>query len=99
MSKLEEMVNVGTLFAFFLVSAGVIVQRRTRPDLDRGFKAPFVPALPIVSIVACLWVMVNLTGLTWIRFVLWMAIGIAVYAFYGYRHSVLGRRQAESATT
>lgn len=52
MSKLEEMVNVGTLFAFFLVSAGVIVLRRTCPDLDRGFKAPFVPALPIVSIVA-----------------------------------------------
>ena len=97
MSKLEEMVNVGTLFAFVLVSAGVIVLRRTRPDLERGFKAPFVPALPILSIAACLWLMINLTGLTWIRFAVWMAIGIAVYALYGYRHSVLGRRQAESA--
>ncbi|MGI9123734.1 MAG: amino acid permease [Mycobacterium sp.] len=94
MSKLEEMVNVGTLFAFILVSAGVIILRRTRPDLNRGFKAPLVPALPILSIVACLWLMLNLTALTWVRFVVWMVIGIAVYALYGYRHSVLGRRLA-----
>ncbi len=101
MSKLEEMVNVGTLFAFVLVSAGVIVLRRTRPDLQRGFKAPFVPALPILSIAACLWLMINLTGLTWIRFAVWMAIGVAVYAVYGYRHSVLGQREAavQDATT
>ena len=94
MSKLEEMVNVGTLFAFVLVSAGVIILRRSRPDLTRGFRAPFVPALPILSIAACLWLMVNLTVLTWIRFVIWMVIGIAVYAFYGYRKSVLGQRLA-----
>ena len=98
MSKLEEMVNVGTLFAFVLVSAGVIILRRTRPDLNRGFRAPFVPALPILSILACLWLMLNLTALTWIRFVVWMAIGIAVYALYGYRHSVLGRRLAADAS-
>lgn len=97
MSKLEEMVNVGTLFAFVLVSAGVIILRRTRPDLNRGFRAPFVPALPILSILACLWLMLNLTALTWIRFVVWMVIGIAVYALYGYRHSVLGQRQAAGA--
>ena len=97
MSRLEEMVNVGTLFAFVLVSAGVIVLRRTRPDLNRGFRAPFVPALPILSILACLWLMLNLTALTWIRFVIWMVIGIAVYALYGYRHSVLGRRLAAEA--
>ena len=94
MSKLEEMVNVGTLFAFVLVSAGVIVLRRTRPDLTRGFRAPFVPALPILSIAACLWLMLNLTALTWIRFVIWMVVGIVVYALYGYRHSVLGQRLA-----
>ena len=66
--KLEEMVNIGTLFAFVLVSAGVIVLRRTRPDLERGFRAPGVPLLPIAAIVACVWLMLNLTGLTWIRF-------------------------------
>ena len=97
MGKLEEMVNVGTLFAFILVSAGVIVLRRTRPDLHRGFRAPFVPVLPIASIVACVWLMLNLTALTWIRFVVWMAIGVAFYALYGYRHSVLGRRSAAGA--
>jgi APA family basic amino acid/polyamine antiporter len=92
--RLEEMVNVGTLFAFVLVSAGVIVLRRTRPDLKRGFRAPWVPALPIVSIIACVWLMLNLTGLTWIRFGVWMAIGIVVYLVYGRRHSVLGGREA-----
>ena len=88
-SKLEEMVNVGTLFAFVLVSAGVIILRRTRPDLQRGFTAPFVPVLPILSIAACLWLMINLTVLTWLRFVIWMIIGIVIYALYGYRHSRL----------
>jgi APA family basic amino acid/polyamine antiporter len=91
--KLEEMVNIGTLFAFVLVSAGVIVLRRTRPDLPRGFRAPWVPVLPIASILACLWLMLNLTGLTWIRFLIWMAIGVLVYVFYGRRHSVLDQRE------
>lgn len=94
MSKLEEMVNVGTLFAFVLVSAGVIVLRRTRPDLPRGFRVPWVPLLPIASVVACLWLMLNLTGLTWIRFGVWMAVGIAIYVGYGRRHSVLASRAA-----
>lgn len=91
--KLEEMVNIGTLFAFVLVSAGVIVLRRTRPDLERGFKAPLVPILPIAAIIACVWLMLNLTGLTWIRFLIWMAIGVVIYFVYGRRHSLLGRRE------
>ncbi|KUH93804.1 amino acid permease [Mycobacterium sp. IS-3022] len=96
MDKLEEMVNIGTLFAFVLVSAGVIVLRRTRPDLERGFRAPGVPWLPIASIVACVWLMLNLTALTWIRFLVWMAIGVILYFVYGRRHSVLGRRETEA---
>lgn len=92
MGRLEEMVNIGTLFAFVLVSAGVIVLRRTRPDLKRGFRVPWVPVLPIAAILACLWLMLNLTGLTWIRFLLWMVIGVVVYAVYGRRHSVLANR-------
>ncbi|MDT5046314.1 MAG: basic amino acid/polyamine antiporter, family, partial [Mycobacterium sp.] len=87
--KLEEMVNVGTLFAFLLVSAGVIVLRRTRPDLPRGFRAPWVPLLPVASVCACLWLMVNLTVITWVRFGVWMVVGIAIYLGYGRRHSVL----------
>ncbi|RAV07439.1 amino acid permease [Mycolicibacterium sp. GF69] len=97
--KLEEMVNIGTLFAFVLVSAGVIVLRRTRPDLERGFRAPAVPWLPIASIVACVWLMLNLTALTWIRFLAWMAIGVVLYFVYGRRHSVLGRRESSAIST
>jgi APA family basic amino acid/polyamine antiporter len=92
--KLEEMVNVGTLFAFILVSAGVIVLRRTRPDLKRGFRVPWVPLVPILSIAACLWLMLNLTALTWIRFLIWMALGVVIYFCYGRSHSVLGKRLA-----
>ncbi|MEV6660531.1 APC family permease [Nocardia fluminea] len=89
---LEEMVNIGTLFAFVLVSVGVIVLRRTRPDLPRGFRVPFVPLIPILAVAACLWLMVNLSVETWMRFVIWMAIGFAVYFAYGRRHSVLGKK-------
>jgi APA family basic amino acid/polyamine antiporter len=95
--KLEEMVNVGTLFAFILVSAAVLVLRRTRPDLPRGFRVPWVPLVPILAILACLWLMLNLTVLTWLRFIVWMIAGIAVYFAYGRRHSLLGRRLAGSS--
>jgi APA family basic amino acid/polyamine antiporter len=99
MAKLEEMVNVGTLFAFALVSAGVIVLRRTRPDLPRGFRVPWVPALPITAVVACLWLMVNLSLLTWIRFGVWIVVGVVIYLGYGRRHSVLARREAAMAVS
>lgn len=86
---LEEMVNVGTLFAFVLVSLGVIVLRRTRPDLQRGFRTPLVPVVPALAVLACLWLMLNLAVFTWIRFVIWMAIGVVVYFSYGIRKSAL----------
>src|SRR6516165_840857 len=94
MAKLVEMVNVGTLVAFVLVSAGVMVLRRTRPDLPRGFRAPWVPLLPIASIAACVWLMLNLTALTWVRFGVWLVVGTVIYLGYGLRHSVQGRRDA-----
>ncbi|WHT20395.1 amino acid permease [Crossiella sp. CA-258035] len=93
--RLEEMVNVGTLFAFALVSAGVLVLRKTRPDLKRGFRTPWVPFVPIVAIVACLWLMLNLTALTWVRFGVWMLAGVVLYFAYGQRKSVLARRERE----
>ncbi len=93
--KLEEMVNVGTLFAFIMVSAAVLVLRRTRPDLPRGFRVPWVPLLPILAILACLWLMLNLTVLTWLRFIVWMVAGIIVYFGFSRRNSVLGKRMAE----
>jgi APA family basic amino acid/polyamine antiporter len=91
--KLEEMVNVGTLFAFILVSAGVMVLRRTRPDLERSFKVPALPVIGVLAILACLWLMLNLTILTWVRFFVWMAIGVVVYFAYGRRHSLLGKQK------
>ncbi|TFD26839.1 amino acid permease [Cryobacterium cryoconiti] len=87
---LEEMINIGTLSAFVLVSIAVVVLRKKRPDLPRAFKVPFSPYLPILSAVLCFWLMLNLTTLTWVRFAVWLAIGIAVYFLYGRRHSVVG---------
>lgn len=89
---LEEMVNVGTLFAFVLVSIGVVVLRRTRPDLERSYKVPLVPFVPILAVLACLWLMINLTAITWLRFLIWMAIGVVVYFLYGRKHSMVQRR-------
>jgi APA family basic amino acid/polyamine antiporter len=87
LSELAELVNIGTLFAFVLVSIGVWILRRTRPDLPRSFRVPLVPVLPIVSALACLYLMLNLPAETWARFVIWMIIGIALYFVYGRRHS------------
>ncbi|MGS0687182.1 amino acid permease [Nakamurella sp. GG22] len=94
-SVLEEMVNVGTLFAFVLVSIGVIVLRRTRPDLERSYKVPLMPVVPILSVLACLWLMINLTAITWVRFLIWMALGVVVYFLYGKRHSLVQRRAGD----
>ncbi|MFD6857608.1 amino acid permease [Rhodococcus sp. NPDC060090] len=97
MGVLEEMVNIGTLFAFVLVCIGVMVLRRTRPDLPRGFRVPLMPWVPILAVVACGWLMLNLSVETWIRFAVWMALGVVVYFAYGRRKSVLGRRLAAEA--
>ncbi|MET7571301.1 amino acid permease [Streptomyces sp. NPDC005492] len=93
LSELAELVNIGTLFAFIVVAIGVIILRRSRPDLPRSFRTPLVPILPIVSVLASLWLMLNLPAETWLRFAIWMAIGFAVYFFYGRTHSRLGLRQ------
>jgi APA family basic amino acid/polyamine antiporter len=91
------MVNIGTLFAFVLVSIGVIVLRRTQPDLPRAFRTPAVPLVPILAVIACVFLMLNLGSLTWWRFAVWMAIGLAVYFTYGYRHSRLAREERPTA--
>ncbi|WP_203137334.1 amino acid permease [Microbacterium sp. JZ31] len=96
LSTLAELVNIGTLAAFVLVSIGVIVLRRTRPDLPRAFRVPWVPVLPILSAVICFYLMLNLTLDTWIRFLVWLAIGVVVYFLYSRRHSRLGKSESES---
>jgi APA family basic amino acid/polyamine antiporter len=98
LTTLAELVNIGTLAAFIVVSLGVIVLRRTRPDLPRSFRVPFVPIIPILAVLICLYLMLNLTGATWIRFGVWMGIGFIVYFVYSRKHSVLARRERETAT-
>jgi APA family basic amino acid/polyamine antiporter len=92
LKTLAELVNIGTLFAFVLVAIGVIVLRRTRPELDRPFR---VPGVPILWVLASLWLMLNLQTSTWIRFGVWMLIGFVVYFGYSVRHSRVGREGGE----
>jgi APA family basic amino acid/polyamine antiporter len=82
-----DLSNIGTLFAFVLVSLGVIVLRRRQPDRQRGFRVPLVPLFPLISVVLCTGLMTGLTVLTWIRFFIWLALGLVVYVFYSRRHS------------
>jgi APA family basic amino acid/polyamine antiporter len=82
-----DLSNIGTLFAFVLVSLGVILLRRSQPDRRRVFRVPFVPWFPLISIVLCAGLMTGLTVITWIRFIVWLGIGMAIYVFYGRRHS------------
>jgi APA family basic amino acid/polyamine antiporter len=89
LSELAELVNIGTLFAFILVAIGVVILRRTRPDVPRSFRTPWVPFLPIVSVLASFYLMLNLPAATWLRFFIWMVIGFVVYFAYGARHSRL----------
>jgi basic amino acid/polyamine antiporter, APA family len=86
-----ELTNIGTLFAFILVAIGIVVLRRIDPDRPRPFRTPWVPLLPLVSVGFCLYLMINLPLLTWLRFGLWMAIGAAIYFLYSVRHSRVRR--------
>jgi APA family basic amino acid/polyamine antiporter len=96
---LAELVNVGTLFAFILVSLGVVVLRRNRPDLERAFRTPLVPLVPIAAVLICFYLMLNLSVETWVRFVVWMAIGFVVYFSYGRRHSKVGLAKGQAMTS
>jgi APA family basic amino acid/polyamine antiporter len=91
LEELVHLVNIGTLFAFVIVSGGVIVLRRVHPELARPFRCPLVPWLPLLSIAACLFLMAQLPAATWIRFGLWLVAGLVIYAFYGRRHSRVSR--------
>jgi len=90
-AELGHMTSIGTLLAFMLVCAGTIVLRRTAPDAPRRFRVPGGPVIPVLGIVSCLVMMVSLDALTWLRLVVWLAIGGVVYAAYGRRRSVLRR--------
>jgi APA family basic amino acid/polyamine antiporter len=87
LSEIAELVNIGTLFAFFVVNVGVIILRRTQPDLERRFRVPFVPVVPAIGALLCVYLMIQLPLVTWARFGIWLLAGLLIYAFYGRRNS------------
>jgi len=84
-----ELTNIGTLFAFILVCASIIILRRTEPERIRGFRTPWVPVVPILGILSCIYLILGLPTVTMFRFVIWLAIGLTIYFLYGYRKSKL----------
>ncbi|HEX8629385.1 MAG TPA: amino acid permease [Catenuloplanes sp.] len=89
LSEIVKLVNIGTLFAFLLVNVGVLVLRRTRPEMERPFRVPWVPVVPLLGVAFTIYLMADLPLSTWLRFLLWLGAGLAIYAVYGYRHSRL----------
>jgi basic amino acid/polyamine antiporter, APA family len=95
-AEVVDLTNIGTLFAFVLVSAGVIFLRRIEPDRPRPFRVPWVPVTPLISIAACAYLMLQLPSVTWLRFAIWLLIGLVIYFTYGLSHSTLRRKAARA---
>jgi len=89
LKEIAELVNIGTLFAFLIVNVAVIWLRRTKPEMERGFRVPLVPVVPIIGALLCAYLMTKLPGTTWARFGIWLVVGMVIYALYGYRNSRL----------
>ncbi len=99
LGALEELVNIGTLAAFALVSVAVPALRKRRPDYKRAFSVPFSPFVPYLSAAICIWLMLNLPLETWIRFVVWMGVGFVIYFTYSRHHSRLAGRDSAAPAT
>jgi APA family basic amino acid/polyamine antiporter len=99
LTSIIQLVNIGTLFAFVLVNIGVVVLRRTQPDMERGFRVPGVPVVPIIGALLCVYLMTKLPGETWLRFGGWMVIGLILYFAYGRSHSRLQRGEDDVRST
>lgn len=97
-SEAADLSNIGTLFAFVLVSLGVLFLRRSQPDRQRGFKVPFVPLFPIISVVLCVALMAGLLVITWARFFGWLALGLVVYFLYSRKHSEFAGKALASSS-
>ncbi|WP_310550465.1 amino acid permease [Paenibacillus glufosinatiresistens] len=93
LDRLANLTNIGTLFAFLVVSLGVIALRYLNPELKRGFRVPWVPVVPLLSAAACAYLMLNLGRDAWIGFFLWLLVGLVIYAVYGYRNSELNPKK------
>lgn len=94
LTLLAEMTSIGTLFAFVIVCAAVLVMRKTNPDANRPFRAPFVPLIPILGIATCLLLMFSLPVENWWRLIIWLLIGFVIYFLYGRKHSVMAKDRA-----
>ena len=94
-----EMTSIGTLFAFVVVCAAVLILRRTRPDAKRNFRVPFGPVLPTLGIISCFWLMLSLPVLTWVRFLVWLDLGLIIYWAYGRVNSTLADPQERARRT
>jgi APA family basic amino acid/polyamine antiporter len=92
LDELANLVSIGTLFAFVIVSIAVPILRRTKPDMKRPFRVPLSPVIPVASALACVYLMTNLSLETWYRFLIWMVLGIGVYYGYGRRNARLARK-------
>ncbi|HMF55663.1 MAG TPA: amino acid permease [Pyrinomonadaceae bacterium] len=93
LSILAEMTSIGTLFAFVIVCGAVMVMRKTNPNANRPFRAPFVPLIPILGILTCLLLMFSLPAENWYRLIIWLLIGLVIYFLYGRRHSVMSQQR------
>jgi APA family basic amino acid/polyamine antiporter len=94
-TSIDEMVdltNIGTLFAFILVCVGILVLRRRDPDRPRAFRTPWSPVVPLLGVLSCVYLMLGLPWITWIRFALWLAVGLVIYFLYGRKRSALELR-------
>jgi APA family basic amino acid/polyamine antiporter len=93
LGTLANLVSIGTLFAFIIVSIAVPILRRTKPEMKRPFRVPFSPVIPALSALACLYLMTNLSVETWLRFAVWMVLGVVLYLSYGRRNARLAQRE------
>ena len=94
--EVVDLCNIGTLFAFVLVAAGILVLRRTDPGRPRPFRTPLVPWVPLLAILTCGYLMAAQPRVTWIRFVVWLVVGLVLYFCYGYRRSRVGIARAQT---
>ncbi|MDN4593764.1 amino acid permease [Polycladomyces subterraneus] len=97
-SEVAELVNIGTLSAFILICASIMILRVKRPDLKRSFRTPLVPFVPLIGIVFSAWLIISLPPITWIRFLVWLVVGIVLYVSYGMRKSNLAQQQSTQET-
>ena len=91
------MTSIGTLLAFVIVCAAVLIMRRTNPDAERPFRVPLYPVTPVLGILTCLLLMFSLPAENWYRLIIWMAVGFIIYFTYGYKRSLLGLRMSQEA--